>query len=188
MSQYQAQAERGDMRAAATLASMYRVGEQTLHIAPDYGRAREWYAYAAQGGSANAAYNLAAFYLNGLGVPRDRDRAHALMLWAAQHGDAASVRSLELEGYDMRAERAKLDAQARAYAQSQQSIGNHSNSDDAAAGAAILLGLLMLSAISNSVGHPADEDPRCRAWRQSQLVGAPAGATLPAGFSPASCH
>ncbi len=77
----------GDWEAARNLGLLYRKG---LGVAPDAGRALDYYREAAAHGVINARLNLAELYLSGQGVPRDVAKAKALLQAAADAGNMAA--------------------------------------------------------------------------------------------------
>lgn len=77
-------AEAGDVDAQNRLAHLFRYGEGTVI---DYERAAYWSQRAADQGSGYAMTVLWSFYKDGLGVPKDEERAQALLEQAAEHGD-----------------------------------------------------------------------------------------------------
>jgi len=76
-------AERGDPRAQALLANMYRRG---YGVPVDYARAAQWYRKAAEQGDALSQYNLGVMYRQGLGVTRDQELASRWFHEAALQG------------------------------------------------------------------------------------------------------
>ncbi len=82
----------GDPAAAFEIARRFLNGEG---VAPNPGRAAQWYAYAVDRGSVPAAYRLGALYEKGVdGVPRDLAKARALYERAANAGNVASMHNL----------------------------------------------------------------------------------------------
>jgi len=55
-------------------------------VAIDYAQAMQWYQKAAEQGSAEAQYNLAAMFMDGRGVMRDRQKACILLRASAEQG------------------------------------------------------------------------------------------------------
>lgn len=98
-------AELGDTSAQYLVAAELAVGE---HVIRNPSAAAAWYARAAEGGSAEAAYNLAVMYLEGDGVPIDKTRAIGLLETAASKGEILALRALT-EGYDHGANGLPLD-------------------------------------------------------------------------------
>ncbi|HLN25776.1 MAG TPA: tetratricopeptide repeat protein [Patescibacteria group bacterium] len=92
----------GDWAAARSLGTLYRKG---LGVDADAARAVDYYHQAMAHGVANADINLAEMILTGQGVPRDVDKAKALLKTAADQGNpAAQFRLDEIEDAETRAQ------------------------------------------------------------------------------------
>ena len=99
--------------------------------APDFRRAAEWYAKAAEQGSVLAMSNLASMFLFGKGVPRDPKKAFDLSSFAAEKGNAVSQARLGAmyaagDGVPQDALRAEYwleKAAERGYAEAQSHLG-----------------------------------------------------------------
>jgi hypothetical protein len=89
-------AQMGNVSAQYAVAAELAVGE---HVSRDPRSAAEWYARAADAGCAEAAYNLATMYIEGDGVPVDKERALELLEGAASAGELLALRALT-EGYE----------------------------------------------------------------------------------------
>ena len=81
-------ADRGSLRAAELLGDFHAEGRIDGEV--DQAAARRWWRQAAMGGVAEAQYNLAVSYREGLGAPVDIDRAIRWYREAADRGDHAS--------------------------------------------------------------------------------------------------
>jgi len=66
-------AEKGNVDAAYNLAVVHQHGDG---VAVDYGKAMQWYRYAAERGDRVSQYMVGQMYLEGQGVPVDKEAAH----------------------------------------------------------------------------------------------------------------
>jgi len=81
----------GDCAAIRQLANLHADASSPLH---DADLARRWYEAAARMGDTDSAIVLAGIYRNGDGVPRDSDRAIALLQSAADAGSPVAARTI----------------------------------------------------------------------------------------------
>ena len=88
---FQAGAAHGNTTSMTALGSFYVTGYGVAH---DYGKAREWFAKAADKGNAIAMRNLASFYAHGDGVAQDYVKAREWYEKAADKGDATAMTNL----------------------------------------------------------------------------------------------
>lgn len=88
------QALAGNHKAQHDLGTLYSTGNGSL--TQDYGRAAFWFNAAAQGGIANATYNMGVLYHQGLGVPRNPVRAVEWYQSAAHQGHPEAAYNLGL--------------------------------------------------------------------------------------------
>lgn len=88
---YRDAADRGDLRAMASLGLLVQTGEG---MPKDAGAAAALYEKAAAGGLPDGAVNLAVMLVKGEGVPRDLDRAAALLARASADGSAIATYNL----------------------------------------------------------------------------------------------
>ncbi len=90
--QLEAQAIAGSSDAQHDLAALYIV--EDAGVQKDYARAAYWFDKAAQGGVANAAYNLGVLYHQGLGVDQNIEQAIRWYRLAADKGHAEAQYNL----------------------------------------------------------------------------------------------
>ena len=82
-------AEKGDVRAQFSLATMYDLGHG---VSRDFAEAIRWFRMAAEQGHGDAQYNLGAMYYLGYGVARDYRKAHK---WFNIAGAAVHERAMD---------------------------------------------------------------------------------------------
>lgn len=156
----------------SSLARLHEVPKPEYHMAPEYDLARYWYIQAVNNGYTPAIFPLAQMYWDGRGGPQDKERAKYLWMWSVQNNDARSLSKLNALGFDPIKEReaAFAKAQSKALATS----GDHTK--DAAEGAAMLFGLLLLGTMAQG-----SESPECQAYHRALLVGGgiPQGTVIP---------
>jgi hypothetical protein len=85
-------ADAGSAAAAARLGIFHAAGEGDG--TPDYAAAARWYEIAAAAGDRPSRYNLAFLHLQGIGVPRNPERAVALLSRLADDGFAPAAEAL----------------------------------------------------------------------------------------------
>jgi GAF domain-containing protein len=88
LSDQQKLAEQGDTAVQFALAMRYAVGDDT--VKQDYTQAARWFSMAAAQGNVHAQSALAAYYLSGIGVPKDLSKAYFWALLAQAGGDESS--------------------------------------------------------------------------------------------------
>lgn len=90
----EAQAFAGDVTAQHDLAAIYTAGQAGVKI--NYTRASKWFNEAAHHGSANAQYNLAVLYHQGLGVQKNTEKAISLYRVAAANHHPEALYNLAI--------------------------------------------------------------------------------------------
>jgi len=80
-------------RAAETADGAHQKGDEALK-SRNYGQALQWYQKAADGGNADAMFNLGSLHMMGLGVPVDYQAAIRWFRAAADRGDARAMNQI----------------------------------------------------------------------------------------------
>lgn len=88
----QEMAQNGDHNAQHDLAALYVIGQN--NVPQDYKRAAYWFDKAAQGGVANATYNMGVLYHQGLGLTANLDQAVSWYKAAADQGHPEAAYNL----------------------------------------------------------------------------------------------